>query len=178
MQISVYTADVLHFRKLECKSAKAKVVESKRVLWEARAQAEYKGNTLADLRDLKNNINEFLCNSGSTYLEQIYKEYLAWTQSDHQHNTESPLELPYKVFNSMMDTVAKVRNAILNEYGARKERKECQQLTTRIQYLIQALSNLEEVFLVGESLEDGYSKGKLVFQGDFTRQWLERLHAL
>ncbi|KAL0057328.1 hypothetical protein AAF712_016035 [Marasmius tenuissimus] len=111
---------------LERRSAKAKTVESKKMFWEAQAQTEYKGNTLVDLRSLEDNINKFICNSGSAYLERIFQEYLVWTQSDHQHKTESPLELPYKVFNSMMDAVAKVGNGILNEYGARKEWKECQ----------------------------------------------------
>ncbi|KAK1234213.1 hypothetical protein PQX77_002589 [Marasmius sp. AFHP31] len=162
----------------ERKAAKAEKDEKQRVFWEAQAHDMYDRNTLEELRSLEKRINTYLSNSGSAYFERIYHEYLAWCQSDHQH-TESPIEFPNKVFASMMDAAVKIGNGILNEYGARKEWKECQRLTMRIRYLIQAVHNLEEVVLeqqAGDSLEDRYSKGTLAFQRDSIRQWLDRLH--
>ncbi|KAK1228056.1 hypothetical protein PQX77_008919 [Marasmius sp. AFHP31] len=159
------------------KASKAQNDERKRAFWEAWAQDEYERDTLQQLRNLEKSVNDYLFNSGSAYFDRIFHEYLAWYQSE-EHN-ESPIELPYKVFRSMLDAVAKIGNGILNEYGAKKEWKECQRLTKRIRCLIQALDNLEEVVLVnevGNSLEDRYSKGTLAFQGELTGQWLDRLH--
>ncbi|KAK1215044.1 hypothetical protein PQX77_022363 [Marasmius sp. AFHP31] len=159
------------------KASKTQNDEKKRASWEAWAQDEYERNTLQQLRNLEKAANEFLSNSGSAYFERIFHEYLAWCQSE-EHD-ESPVELSYKVFRSMLDAVAKIGNGILNEYGAKKEWKECQRLTKRIRCFIQALDNLEEVVLVnevGNSLEDRYCKGTLAFQEELTRQWLDRLH--
>ncbi|KAK1223887.1 hypothetical protein PQX77_013221 [Marasmius sp. AFHP31] len=166
----------------ERKAVKAEKDEKQRVFWEAQAHDVYDSNALEELRSLEKRINAYLSNSGSAYFERIFHEYLAWCQSDHQH-TDSPIELPNKVFASMMDAAAKIGNGILNEYGARKEWKQCQRLTMRIRYLIQAVDNLEEVVLehqagdsASDSLEERYSKGTLAFQRDYMRQWLDRLH--
>ncbi|KAK1217953.1 hypothetical protein PQX77_019375 [Marasmius sp. AFHP31] len=172
-------------RDFERKERKAAIEEEKRAFWEETAHTEYKRNTLEELRNLEKKINTYLSNSGTTYLERSYHEYLAWTQSAVCQTQPSPLELPYKTFNSMLDAVAKIGNGILNEYGAGREWKECQRLTKRIRYLIQSMDDLEIADLeqqggpaqVGFSvLEDRYTKGKLQFQASVTSQWLDRMH--
>ncbi|KAK1218012.1 hypothetical protein PQX77_019310 [Marasmius sp. AFHP31] len=172
-------------RDIERKERKAAVEEKKRAFWEETAHAEYKRNTLAELRTLEEKINTYLSNSGTAYLKRSYHEYLAWTQSAMRQQQSSPLELSYKTLNSMLDAVAKIGNGVLNEYGAGREWKECQRLTRRIRYLIQCIDDLEIADLEQQGspaqtgfsvLEDRYSKGKLQFQDLATSQWLDRLH--
>ncbi|KAL0057594.1 hypothetical protein AAF712_015757 [Marasmius tenuissimus] len=161
---------------VERRELKAENEEKKRSSWETRAQEEYHSNTLEKLRDLEASINTYLFNSGSAYFERIFQEYLAWSESTLQHEP-SPLELLSKVFSSMLDTVAKIGNGILNEYGAWKEWKECQRPTRRIRCLIRCADNLEEIVLEWGSsvLALRHSKGLLAFQEDINRRWLDRL---
>ncbi|KAK1226509.1 hypothetical protein PQX77_010517 [Marasmius sp. AFHP31] len=167
------------------KLRKQEVDEEKRALWEAKSQTELKTNSLQRLRALEESINREISNSGSGYLERLFAEFLAWTRTSTEARFPliSPLELPFKVFNSMLDAVAKIGNAILNEYGPYSEWKECQRLTRRIRCLIRCANEWECTYLEhqmetdveGKSmLEDMYSKGKLEFQGAMTRQWLDR----
>ncbi|KAK1223733.1 hypothetical protein PQX77_013385 [Marasmius sp. AFHP31] len=106
---------------IERKERKAVAEEEKRVFWEEQAHRMYERNTLAELRRLEKNVNQYLSDSGSTYLERIYHEYLAWTQLAAHHSQSSPLKAPYKTFNSMLDAVVKVGDGVLNEHGAGKE---------------------------------------------------------
>ncbi|KAJ8092819.1 hypothetical protein PM082_023648 [Marasmius tenuissimus] len=80
-------------------------------------------DSLKHLRSLEESINQELLKSGSEYLERLFAEFLAWTQSSSETDI-LPLELPFKVFNSMLDAAAKVGNTILNGYGAYAEWKE------------------------------------------------------
>ncbi|KAK1231144.1 hypothetical protein PQX77_005750 [Marasmius sp. AFHP31] len=181
---------------LERKERNADIEEKKQAFWEQQARNEYKHsltfnthrlyrNTLEELRKLEKKVNEYLSDSGSTYLERSYHRYLVWTQSDIRHIETSPLEPSYKAFKSMVDAVGKISGGILNEYGAGREWKECQRLMRRIRYLIQSIDDLECAYLeqqtstaqTGSSLlEERYSKGKLQFQDSDTGQWLDRLH--
>ncbi|KAK1220240.1 hypothetical protein PQX77_017005 [Marasmius sp. AFHP31] len=166
--------------KIERKARKAVAEKEKMLFWEGQAHREYERNTLEELRTLEKNVNQYLSNSGSTYLERIYHEYLAWMQSDIHHSQSSPLDAPNIAFNSMLDAVGKIGNGILNEHGAGKEWKQCQRFTKRIRYLLQCLANLEMVYLEEQSrassvLEEAYMKGKLQFQDGTTEQWLDRL---
>ncbi|KAK1225823.1 hypothetical protein PQX77_011234 [Marasmius sp. AFHP31] len=167
------------------KLRKQEVDEEKRALWETKSQTEVKTDPLKRLRALEENINCELSNSGSGYLERLFAEFLAWTQISPEAEISpiSPLELPFKVFSSMLDTVAKIGNAILNEYGPYAEWKECQRLTRRIRCLIRCANEWECMHLEhqmqadaeGKSvLEDLYLNGKLEFQGVLARQWLDR----
>ncbi|KAK1224572.1 hypothetical protein PQX77_012526 [Marasmius sp. AFHP31] len=177
-----YAKTVARKRKLR----KQEVDEEKRALWEAKSQTEIKTSSLKRLRALEESINRELSNSGSGYLERLFAEFLAWTQTspEAQVSPISPLELPFKLFSSMLDTVAKIGNAILNEYGPYAEWKECQRLTRRIRCLIRCANEWEcthlehqmEVNTESKSLlEDMYLNGKLEFQGVMTRQWLDRV---
>ncbi|KAK1219278.1 hypothetical protein PQX77_018014 [Marasmius sp. AFHP31] len=165
---------------IEQKERKAVAKEEKRVYWEEQAQRKYERNTLAELRRLEKSVNQYLSGSGSTYLERIYHEYLAWTQSAVHHSQSSPLKIPYKSFKSMLDAVVKIGDGVLNEHGAGKEWKECQRFTRRIKYLLQCVNNLEMICLEQQSrassaLEEAYLNGKLQFQDDIMAQWLDRL---
>ncbi|KAK1229290.1 hypothetical protein PQX77_007657 [Marasmius sp. AFHP31] len=169
-----------HQMEIERKARKAVVEKEGRVFWEDQAHREYERNTLEELRTLEKNVNQYLSNSGTTYFERIYHEYLAWMQSDIRHSQSSPLEAPNSAFNSMLDAVGKVGNGILNEYGAGKEWKQCQRFTKRVRYFLQCIANLEIVYLEQQSrassaLEEAYMKSKLLFQNVNTRQWLDRL---
>ncbi|KAK1222722.1 hypothetical protein PQX77_014427 [Marasmius sp. AFHP31] len=168
------------------KLRKQEVDEGKRALWEIKSQTEIKTDSLKRLRALEESINRELSNSGSGYLERLFTEFLAWTQTSPEAGLSpiSPLELPFKVFSSMLDTVAKIGNAILNEYGPYAEWKECQRLTQRIRCLIRCANEWECTHLEHQTqadtasksmLEDLYQKGKLEFQGALTRQWLDRV---
>ncbi|KAK1216955.1 hypothetical protein PQX77_020402 [Marasmius sp. AFHP31] len=164
--------------KVERKARKAIVEKEKQAFWEEQAHREYQRNTLEELRTLEKNVNQYLSNSGSTYLKRIYHEYLAWMESDPRQS--SPLEAPNVAFNSMLDAVGKIGNGILNEYGAGKEWKQCQRFTKRIRYLLQCVANIEMVYLEQQDrassvLEEAYTKRKLLFQDDSTGQWLDRL---
>ncbi|KAJ8088025.1 hypothetical protein PM082_013576 [Marasmius tenuissimus] len=148
--------------------------------WEDQKKKEYQTNTLQALRELEESINSELEGSGSAYFERLFREYLEWTRVDPRPQA-SPLELPFKVFNSMIDVVAKIGNGILNEYGSGKQWRECQRLTLRIRYLTQCANEFEEVVLQTEAekglayqvLEGRFDKGKLMFQGS-TKEWLNR----
>ncbi|KAL0564974.1 hypothetical protein V5O48_017061 [Marasmius crinis-equi] len=128
------------------------------------------------LWELESAINEELAGSGSQYLERLYREWVAWKHVDS--GLPSPLEIPYKLFNSMLDCVAKIGNGILNEFGAYKEWKECWRLTRRIREIFYCIDDLEMAVLEGEGstqvLEDRYAQGKLSFQGNLTRAWVDR----
>ncbi|KAJ8092808.1 hypothetical protein PM082_023637 [Marasmius tenuissimus] len=99
--------------------------ERKRAEWEAQQKKEYETNTLLALRELEEKINSELGGSGSTYFERLFREYLEWTGTKPRPR-ESPLKLPFKMFNSMTDVVAKIGNGILNEYGSGIQWRECQ----------------------------------------------------
>ncbi|KAK1226515.1 hypothetical protein PQX77_010502 [Marasmius sp. AFHP31] len=102
---------------LEQKERKAAAEENKRAFWEETAHTEYKRNSLEKLQNLQKKINTYLSNSGTAYLTRSYHEYLAWTQSSVRQSQSLPLKISYKTFNSMLDTVAKIGNAVLNGYG-------------------------------------------------------------
>ncbi|KAK1218290.1 hypothetical protein PQX77_019031 [Marasmius sp. AFHP31] len=164
---------------IERKERKAVAEEEKRVFWEVQAQRKYERNTLAELRRLEKNVNQYLSDSGSTYLERIYHEYLAWTQSAVHHSQSSPLKIPYNTFKSMLDAVVKIGDGVLNEHGAGKEWKECQRFTRRVKYLLQCVDDLEMICLeqqnrASSALEEAYLKGKLQFQDGTMGQWLDR----
>ncbi|KAK1233219.1 hypothetical protein PQX77_003628 [Marasmius sp. AFHP31] len=163
------------------KLRKQEIDERKRDMWETKSQTENKVDSVKQLRLLEENINQELLNSGSQYLERLFAEYLAWTQLPSETDV-SPLELAFKVFSSMLDAVAKIGNAILNEYGAYGEWKECQRLTRRIRCFIHCMNEWETTYLEnqtqgkgGGTLEDLYSKAKLAFQGPLTKEWLDRV---
>ncbi|KAK1230216.1 hypothetical protein PQX77_006703 [Marasmius sp. AFHP31] len=175
-----YTKEAARQRKLQ----KQENDESKWADWEAKLQTETNSDSLKQLRSLEENINQELLNSGSEYLERLFTEFLAWTQSSLESNT-SPLELTFKIFSSMLDSVAKIGNVILNEYGAYAEWKECQRLTRRIRYLIQCVNEWEVTHLEHQTrgvnsegrtvLEVHYLESKLEFQQALMKQWLDRV---
>ncbi|KAL0569423.1 hypothetical protein V5O48_012540 [Marasmius crinis-equi] len=158
--------------------------ERRRSAWEIRAGAEHSSSqdTITHLRQLEKQINEEFQDSGSRYFNRLFHEYLAWAQSNPRPS-DSPLETPVKVFNSMVDTVAKIGNAILNEYGTwGMPWKECRRLTMRIRVILQCTDDLEVARIEGDvegegadELERRYSGGRLEFQRELTRQWLDRL---
>ncbi|KAK1231427.1 hypothetical protein PQX77_005452 [Marasmius sp. AFHP31] len=121
----------------ESLARKDKNEEKKRALWEARAAEEIQPQkSIERLRDLERAINAEI-NSSATqpYFERLYYEFLTWSSCDPRPSN-SPIELPFKLFGSMLNSVANIGNAILNEYGAiGKEWKEAQRLTRRIRYL-------------------------------------------
>ncbi|KAJ8090819.1 hypothetical protein PM082_024732 [Marasmius tenuissimus] len=165
---------------LKKKNAKNAREEQKRAIWEDQKKMEYGSDTLDALRDLEKSINTELGGSGSAYLERLFREYLEWTGVNPRPQA-SPLEVPFKLFHSMTDVVAKIGNGILNEYGSGIQWRECQRLTLRIRYLTQCANELEEVVLQTEAgkgvaysvLERRFDEGKLMFQGT-TKEWLDR----
>ncbi|KAJ8079191.1 hypothetical protein PM082_021691 [Marasmius tenuissimus] len=112
-----------------------------------------------------------------SYFDRLYYEYQAWTLCDPRPE-KSPIELPFNLFNSMTNAVAKIGNAILNEYGAGKEWKECRRLTKRIWYLIQCINDMEMAVLEGNNmLETRHTQGKLLYQDKDVQHWVNRAHA-
>ncbi|KAL0573136.1 hypothetical protein V5O48_008824 [Marasmius crinis-equi] len=166
---------------------KAERDEKKRKEWEDAVHAEHseKPTTLTgieQLRVLEKQINMHLgFGNGSGYMERLIFEFLAYVDSQPSTDT-SPLELPNKVFGAMLDTLAKVGNGILTEYGSGKEWNECKRLTQRVRYLVQCVDDfeivlLEERELGGPSLMEKYLDAELMFQRGFISSWLDRASA-
>ncbi|KAL0061239.1 hypothetical protein AAF712_011945 [Marasmius tenuissimus] len=100
----------------------------------------------------RDSINDELWQSATqSYFERLYYEYQAWHSCDPQ-TKNSPIELPFKLFSSMTNAVAKIGNAILNEFGAGKEWNECWRLTKRIRYFILCIDDMEIAVLEGNNL--------------------------
>ncbi|KAL0575862.1 hypothetical protein V5O48_006112 [Marasmius crinis-equi] len=170
----------------ERKQEKAEREEKKRREWEDVVHAEHletavSSTSLEQLRALEKRINGHLgfgFGNGSGYMERLLLEFLAYRES--QPSTDaSPLEHPTKIFGAMLDTLAKIGNAILNEYGSGKEWNECKRLTLRVQYLVQCIDDfeitlLEETELGGKGLGEKFLEAELMFQRSFVSAWLDR----
>ncbi|KAL0573315.1 hypothetical protein V5O48_008636 [Marasmius crinis-equi] len=190
------------------KQKKAERDEKTRKEWEDVVHAEHSETptslavwfhfrtSLEQLRGLEKRINEHLgFGNGSGYMERLFHEFLAYKDKKEGSDASfgeiplllnllpssnvSPLELPNKVLGAMLDTLAKIGNAILNEYGSGKEWNECKRLTLRVQYLIQSIDDfeitlLEERELGGKSLAEKFLEGELMFQRCFVSAWLDR----
>ncbi|KAJ8095389.1 hypothetical protein PM082_023159 [Marasmius tenuissimus] len=167
-----------HDRTRRCKARKDRNEEEKRASWEARAAEEHQSHSLDRLRSLEQSINKELQQSAKqSYFDWLYHEYQAWTSCKPQPE-KSLIELPFKLFSSMTNAVAKIGNAILNEYGAKKEWNECRRLTKRIRYFIQCIDDMEIAVLEGNNLlETRHTQGKLLYQDKVVQCWLNRPHA-
>ncbi|KAL0063054.1 hypothetical protein AAF712_010080 [Marasmius tenuissimus] len=188
-----------HDKSLQSKARKDENEEEKTALWEAKASEEHQTyasilsyitsgqdsdsylqfrRSLERLRNLEQSINEELRQSAThSYFERLYHEYQAWHTCDN-HTEKSPIELPFKLFSSMTNAVAKIGNAILNEYGAGKEWNECRRLTKRIRYLIQCIDDMECAVLEGNNLlETRHIQNKLLYQDQVVQHWVNRAHA-
>ncbi|KAL0562693.1 hypothetical protein V5O48_019388, partial [Marasmius crinis-equi] len=134
---------------------------------------------LEQLRDLEKRINAHLgFGNGSAYVERLLHEFLVYTETQPLGD-ESPLEYPNKIFGAMLDSLAKIGNAILNEYGSGKEWNECKCLTVRVRYLVQCIdefeiAGLEERELGGKSLGERFLGAELMFQRSLVEAWLDR----
>ncbi|KAJ8078236.1 hypothetical protein PM082_000442 [Marasmius tenuissimus] len=167
-----------HDKSLQSKARKDENEEEKTALWEAKASEEHQTRSLERLRNLEQSINEELRQSAThSYFERLYHEYQAWHTCDN-HTEKSPIELPFKLFSSMTNAVAKIGNAILNEYGAGKEWNKCRRLTKRIRYLIQCIDDMECAVLEGNNLlETRHIQNKLLYQDQVVQHWVNRAHA-
>ncbi|KAL0567590.1 hypothetical protein V5O48_014402 [Marasmius crinis-equi] len=166
------------------KRKKAEREEKNEREWEGVVHAEHSempvsSTSLEQLRALEKRINGHLgFGNGSGYMERLILEFLADRESQPSADA-SPLEHQTKVLGAMLDTLAKIGNAILNEYGSGKEWNECKRLTVRVRYLVQCLDEfeitvLEERELGGKGLEEKYLEAELMFQRSFVSAWLDR----